>query len=185
MNGRTPMGRGCVHGHGFSSSTAAHFAVAKGAEGEVPDEACDVCGRWHLHVPEVRTGFSAEVKLLARIRSGHGDVSRAACESCGTRVGRYGGDIQHRLARGRGGSASEVVASLANAAVLCRQCHMKAEARNLAMRDDGAGWWIRTGKGPAFDPRFVPVRLHGETEPRWLSDSEPVYLESAPALEAV
>ena len=46
------------------------------------------------------------------------------------------------------------------------------------------GWWIKHGKGPEHDPRFVPVILHGETTPRWLSDSEPVYLENAPVLEA-
>lgn len=183
------MSRGCPagHGHGYSSRAAAEFAVSgsvavpKGAAGE-PRE-CARCGRWYLHVPAVRTGFSAEVKLLARVRAGSGEASRAVCEACGIHLGRYGGDIQHRLARGSGGCSDEVASSLSNAAVLCRQHHAQAESRDPHMRDDAAGWWIRHGTGPASDPRLVPVLLYSEGTSvvrRWLHESEPVYLDEAP-----
>lgn len=177
MTGFSAMSRGCRNGYKFSSQVAAEFAVIKGADGD--PYKCSLCPWWHLKVPVVRTGFSAEVMLLARVRAGSGDASRALCEACGTMLGRYGGDVQHRLARGSGGSSSEMVGCLANAAVLCRPDHRKAESRALDMRDDGAGWWIRSGKGPAFDPRFVPVRLHSGTV-RWLHESEPRYLDEAP-----
>jgi hypothetical protein len=175
------LSRGCPDGRKFSTVFAAEKAAGRGREG-VPAE-CARCGYWHLRVPEVRLGFSAEVKLLARTRAGHGDPSRACCEACGIQVGRTGGDIQHRLARGAGGCKDEVVNSLANAAVLCRPCHGKAEARNPHMGPDGAGWWIRGGKGPAHDPRFVGVLLYSEGAsgvPRWLSADEPRYLDCPP-----
>lgn len=175
------MNRGCPNGRKFSCEPAAEFAQAKGAAGE-PYE-CPLCFAWHLKVPVVRTGFSAEVRLLARVRAGRGDASRAVCEACGAHLGRYSGEIQHRLARGAGGCLAEVVNGLANAAVLCREHHALAEARDPHMRDDAAGWWIRHGSGPAFDPRLVPVLLYSEGTSgviRWLPDCEPRYLDKAP-----
>jgi hypothetical protein len=176
------LSQGCPNGRRFKTELAAVKAVGKGADGKPFD--CDRCGWWHLRVPEPVLGFSAEVKLLARIRSGRGDAAGAACEACGVRVGRHGGDIQHRVARGVGGCRDEVVNGLANAAVLCRDCHRKAEARAPRMAAGDGGWWIKSGKGPEHDPRFFPVLLRGEGERRWLSDTEPVYLEAAPGLEA-
>ena len=131
------------------------------------------CPKWHLRdKPGARpllspavpvrprparreTGFPRAVKLLARTRAGGGDIDRAACECCGKWLGRYGGEIQHRIARGAGGSRSAVVNGIANAALLCLECHRKAESRDDGMR--AGGWWIQGGKGPACDPRFVPV----------------------------
>lgn len=117
------------------------------------------------------TGFPAKVKLAARRRAGGGDPRNAACEACGAFLGRLGGDLQHRLARGMGGSADPVVSSVANAAVLCRPCHALAEARDPRMED--AGWWIRSGSGLGHDPRYVPVLLlsrHGSGITAWLTE---------------
>ena len=141
------------------------------------------CGAWHVKSPPVsvdapvrlvravaETGFSRAVKLAARTRAGGGDPDEAACEYCGAWLGRYGGEIQHRLARGAGGSKSAVVNGITNAAVLCREHHALAERRDEGMRV--RGWWIRSGKGPDCDPRFVPVLSRtagGDSGPRWLT----------------
>lgn len=154
------------------------------------------CEKWHVRsapvpvkaVPAVKpgreTGFPAAVKLAVRKRAGLGEVDEARCEACGRHLGRYGGEIQHRLARGAGGSRSTVVNGLANAALLDRDCHSKAEARDEGMRL--AGWWIRSGNGPGHDPRFVPVTLASATGERvtvWLAE-DGGYAHEPPAAAA-
>jgi len=105
------------------------------------------------------TGFSAAVKLACRTRAGGGDPFEAACEGCGIWLGRYGGQIQHRRARGKGGSRNPVTSSIVNALLLCGTNetgdHGLAESRD----DDAheAGWWLRQDE----DPRLVPVMIHG------------------------
>jgi len=120
------------------------------------------------------TGFLQAVKLKIRTRAGNGDIDQAACENCGRWLGRYGGEIQHRLARGSGGSRSRVVNGVSNGALLCGNryegCHKKAEDRDDDMRI--RGWWIRSGKGPDHDPRFIPVvsrTADGDLSPRWFT----------------
>ena len=103
---------GCPKGRRFRTQLAAQKAADRGAEGKPGDEECKTCGWWHLHVPEQELGFSDEVRLFARIRSGHGDATKAACEACGKRLGRLGGDIQHRVARGLGGCKDMLVNGL-------------------------------------------------------------------------
>jgi hypothetical protein len=132
------------------------------------------------------TGFPPQVKLLARTRAGGGDIDQAACEACGRWLGRYGGQIQHRLARGAGGSKDPVVNGIANAALLCgtpldkRTCHGKAESRDPEM--EAKGWWIESGNGPEHDPRHVPVMLQsaaGSGVTVWLGE-DGKYLTEAP-----
>lgn len=113
--------------------------------------------------PRLRdTGFTQRVKLAVRQRAGNGDAYRARCEACGCWLGRYGGEVQHRLARGMGGSSDPVVSSAANAALLCGSaaarsgCHGLAESRDPGM--GRAGWWLEHGTGT--DPAAVPVLLH-------------------------
>jgi hypothetical protein len=143
------------------------------------------CGQWHVKSPPVsvdapvrlvrarpETGFSRAVKLAARTRAGKGDPAEARCECCGAWLGLSGGDYQHRLARGAGGSRSAVVNGVASAAVLCRPCHALCESRDEGMR--ACGWWIRSGKGSDHDPRLVPVvsrTAAGDSEPRWFTES--------------
>ena len=176
MNRSAGIAPGCGRTR-FASLVSAEKAVGKGAEG-TPEQHGD---HWHLKAPAPQTGFSAETRLKARKRAGYGDPELAVCEACGIHLGRYGGDIQHRLARGSGGCSDEVASSLSNAAVLCRQHHAQAESRDPRMRR--AGWWIRHGTGPASDPRLVSVLLYSEGTSgvrRWLHESEPVYLDDAP-----
>lgn len=103
------------------------------------------------------TGFSAAVRLVARTRAGNGDPDEARCEACSVWLGRFGGQIQHRLARRAGGSRNDPeVGSVANAAVLCGTSadgdHGRAERREREMGPDGAGFWLRTGQRPSAEP---------------------------------
>lgn len=104
-------------------------------------------------------GFSAAVRLLVRRRAGRGDEFRALCEGCGRWLGRGSGEFQHRRARGSGGCRDAVINGPANCLLLCRSCHVEAEERRRDLSQDGAGFWIRHGNGPDYDPRFAAVML--------------------------
>jgi hypothetical protein len=114
-----------------------------------------------MQVKRRNTGFPDKVKLMARTRAGGGDPRNARCEAHGGWLGPDGGDYQHRLARRMGGSPGAAVNGAENCAVLCRPCHDLCEARDDGM--EARGWWIRSGNGPAHDPRHVPVMLMGES----------------------
>jgi hypothetical protein len=130
-------------------------------------------------------GFSPRVRKLVRTRAGSGSPFDACCEACGIHLGEHGGQIQHRLARGRGGSKDPVINGPANAALLCGTsfsgCHGDCEARHTPEAKEmlARGFWIKHGVGPEFDPRFVPLVLFGGVE-RWLSQ-DGRYLEDEPA----
>ena len=92
------------------------------------------------------------MKLQCRTRAGNGDPGQARCECCGCFLGRDGGQVQHRLARGSGGSSNPLVRSLANAALLCGtsvtpSCHGDAESRDPKRDMEAKGFVIRHGKG--------------------------------------
>ena len=103
--------------------------------------------------------FSPAVRLLVRARAGSGDPDEARCEACGAWLGRSAGEVQHRLARGIGGSKNPVIRCAANAVLLCGSallrtgCHGECEKRNRALLIKG----FRL-EHPA-DPRAVPVTL--------------------------
>ena len=127
--------------------------------------------------------FTAKVKLAVRKRAGSGDIFDAACEGCRRRLGRYGGEYQHRAARGSGGCRDEIVNGPANCLLLCRLCHAEAEERRRDLSQDGAGFWIEHGNGPDYDPRFVAVMLgalgsSGVTV--WLAADGTGYSQQAP-----
>ena len=135
------------------------------------------------------TGFSPRVRKLVRTRAGSGDLFVATCEACGIFLGERGGQVQHRVSRGRGGCKDPVINGLANAALLCGTsytgCHGDCEARHTpeAKKMEARGFVIRHGKGPEFDPRYVPLTLLGGVEV-WLSETEPRYLYERPELVA-
>jgi hypothetical protein len=110
--------------------------------------------------------FSKKTRLLIRTRAGQGRPFDASCECCGTWLGEHGGDYQHRVARGAGGCRDEVVNGPAGGVLLCRPCHQRAEARedDMGMGLDGKGFWLKHGTTPAYDPRNVPVVLHGRAK---------------------
>jgi 5-methylcytosine-specific restriction protein A len=135
--------------------------------------------------------FTRKVRLQCRTRAGNGDPDNARCECCGCFLGRREGQVQHRLARGSGGSGNPVVASLANAALLCGTaqtlCHGDAESRDPARDMEATGFVIRHGAGPAFDPRYVPIALSsqfGSGMTVWLSEAAPEYLYAPPGAVA-
>jgi hypothetical protein len=107
------------------------------------------------------TGFSPAVKLAIRTRAGNGDPDEARCEATGVWLGRYGGEIQHRVARGSGGRGSKAPRwfhTAANAALLSRDAHRQAEARQRDMGPDGKGFWLRSTQ----DATAEPIMLHGQ-----------------------
>ncbi len=118
--------------------------------------------------PRPETGFPRPVKTAVRKRAGGGDTGEARCENCGIWLGRYGGQVQHRDARGMGGSRRGNTAD--NGGLLCGDpldrstCHGRAEARDAGMNE--RGWWLRNGQDPARTPVTLwdgrEVRLTGD-----------------------
>ena len=102
------------------------------------------------------TGFPAPVRLAVRIRAGNGDPEQAECEACSAWLGRHGGQVQHIVARGNGGSRLRNI--ITNAALLCGTsltgCHGLCERRDPHMR--AMGFWRKTTDEPS------PVMLHGQ-----------------------
>jgi len=116
--------------------------------------------------PRLRdTGFSPAVKLAVRRRAGGGDAGLALCECCGTWLGHYGGDVQHIIARGSGGTSRPEINGIQNAALMCRRDHDAAETRDPDLYDRGF-WrhsWEQVGA--------AALELHGRDGgfTRWLT----------------
>jgi hypothetical protein len=136
--------------------------------------------------PQRDTGFSRSVKLAVRTRAGNGDIDAAMCERCGIWLGRYGGQVQHVVARGMGGTSNPVLATAADGALLCgtpddkSTCHGLAESRDPEVRDQG--FWLPQGS----DPRLEPMMLHsahGSGLTVWRSE-DGRYLFEAPGTAA-
>jgi hypothetical protein len=112
-------------------------------------------GSGQQHKPRKHTGFSRTVKLAARARAGNGDIDEACCEACGIWLGRYGGEIQHRKARGSGGTSAGIIDSIVNASLLCGSgalrtgCHGLCENRDEGMQ--ARGFWLKSGQDPVTE----------------------------------
>jgi hypothetical protein len=96
-------------------------------------------------------------------RDGHRCVSCAA-----PATGARGRDwsVQHRVARGAGGTSRAELNLAGNLALLCgsgvTRCHGRVERRGAA--DRHAGYWLhRDTAGRPTDPTRIPIRhaLHG------------------------
>lgn len=112
----------------------------------------------HTAAAQRETGFPEAVRRAVRARAGFGDPDQARCECHGIWLGRRGGEMQHRVARGMGGrgaAAPPWINDVVNAALMCRPGHRQAEARDERMHE--AGFWLEAGQ----DPALVPIRLHG------------------------
>ena len=160
-------------GKGYASALEAASSKRGARSGAVVHQCLNrACGKWHVKNPpglnglqparrRRETGFPAAVRVMTRVRAGRGDADQALCEACGKFLGRYRGEVQHRLARKAGGSRSPVVNGISNAALLCGNryegCHKLAEDRDPDMGK--RGFWIRDGNGPEHDPRLVPVMV--------------------------
>ena len=111
------------------------------------------------------TGFSRAVKLAVRKRAGGGDAGLALCECCGTWLGQYGGDVQHIIARGSGGTSRPEINSIRNAALLCRRDHDTAEARDPELFE--RGFWRHSWEQVGAAPLMLGTPDGGFT--RWLT----------------
>lgn len=153
MNRRAPLRRGKPLEPGTPLRRASVKAKARSAAGTKR-----ATGRI---TPRAPGEFTPRVKLLVRKRAGCGDVFDAMCEACGMWLGEKGGEVQHRDARGMGGSRDRVTNGPANAVLLCGSavfrtgCHGACEDRDPHMH--GMGFWLEEGQ----DPRTEPVMLHG------------------------
>lgn len=116
-------------------------------------------GQWHLEgVKNVDTGPDKNTRALVKER----DEWR--CAACGDPVkGTPGVDfsIQHRVARGPGGTPDPRINSPINLILLCGSattlCHGKAESRDPEMHR--RGFWLKQSERPQLHP--VDHAVHG------------------------
>ena len=102
--------------------------------------------------PARDTGPSPKVRRLVHAREGF------CCASCGIAVTGIPHSLQHRVARGMGGTSRPEINALPNLVLLCGSatspgCHRRAEDRDPGMRE--RGFWLRSHE----DPAVVPVTL--------------------------
>lgn len=96
------------------------------------------------------TGPDDETRELVLARAGY------RCESCGWGIGSgwRGYSMQHRIARGMGGTLREWINWASNLVVLCGSattcCHGLAEARSPLMNE--RGFWLKSEQIPADTP---------------------------------
>jgi hypothetical protein len=96
------------------------------------------------------------------------DRDQYACLACGKPVGLPGTwwSIQHRLARGQGGTND-----LFNLILLCGSatsagCHLRCEQRDREMQ--AMGYWLESWQNPAAEPVMVHSE-HGSGVTVWLA----------------
>lgn len=105
--------------------------------------------------PPRNTGPSKAVRLQVLERDGY------KCAACGCNVISKPHSVQHRKARGSGGSSDPAINSPSNLILLCGSattpgsCHLKCEQRDPHMH--AAGFWLWSWQDPAAEP----VLLHG------------------------
>jgi hypothetical protein len=136
-------------------------------------------GRWHLSEPAEETGFSDAVKATIHLRAGF------RCEACGTWLGEKGGQCQHIVARGEGGSRDPLINSVVNGALLCGTpmtgCHGLCEDRDERMHAEG--FWLDHGQDPAAEPFLVHLPGDAGGMRKWRTD-DGGYSDFAPGRRA-
>jgi len=121
---------------------------------------CDFCGLWHIGKWHPQARAHAAARLHRQVRDAVLRRSANRCERCGLHLGAaVAYSLQHRRARGMGGTSAADADSVVNLAALCGTattgCHGWVEqhpAESLA-----GGWRVRQGD----DPGRVPV-VHWE-----------------------
>lgn len=150
------------------------------------------CGGWHLPKPPAsRAGHGSMQAAVTLVLTGQATVAQAArelevdperlelkaaaefrrtclerdsytCQECG----ELATEVQHRVARGMGGTADPLVAfGLANGVSLCAASHRLAEARDEGLHD--RGFWLWQTENPAAVPVKVPGPF-GSFQSLWL-----------------
>ena len=145
----TPMSRGSGFRSPSSPGTATITPSAQRTAGKAPRE----------------TGFPPAVRLAVRTRAGDGDPAQARCECHGIFLGLHGGEIQHIIARGMGGTSSAVINFVVNAALMCSPGHRLAETRDREMYE--RGFWRHSWEAPGAAPLVLGTPDGGFT--RWLT----------------
>jgi hypothetical protein len=133
------------------------------------------------HAKRKDTGFPQAVRLKVRTRAGDGDPDEARCEATGVWLGRYGGEIQHRVARlsgGRGPKAPWWFNTASNAALLSKDAHRRAEAGDRHLI--AAGFALDSTADATAEPIMLADANEGGGVKVWLgADGE--YLFQPPA----
>lgn len=112
------------------------------------------------------TGPSRAVRAAVWKRAG------GACESCGMNVEARPRSVQHRVARGMGGTASPAANRLSNLVLLCGtattpgSCHEACERRDPGMHD--RGFWLWSWEDPEATA-ITPASEHGAGLTVWLT----------------
>jgi hypothetical protein len=116
--------------------------------------------------PARDTGPSAKVRALVLARDGY------ACIGCGKGILERPYSLQHRVARGMGGTSQAHASSPVNLIVLCGSatspggCHLLAERRDPVMHERGL--WLNSWENPAEVPVMTASR-HGGSATLWLA----------------
>jgi 5-methylcytosine-specific restriction protein A len=160
---RKPLTAKCACGSkGYPSQAAAERALdrikARNLRDAMPRRVVQCWrGVWHLEgTRKVDTGPDRSTKDLVKERDDW------TCSCCGNPiVGPF--SIQHRVARGQGGTSNPAINSPANLILLCGSatspggCHLRAESRDSEMHD--LGFWLQNHEDPATFP--VAHAVHG------------------------
>jgi hypothetical protein len=124
--------------------------------------------RTPLHAKRRDTGPSRKVRLMIVRRDGY------CCVACGIYIGDRPFSIQHRVARGQGGTNSP-----SNLVVLCGSgitgCHGRCEQRDREYQ--ARGYWLESWQDPAAEPVMVCGPQGGATV--WLSADGSYVAEAA------
>jgi hypothetical protein len=145
-------------GHPYGTEGEARRSKRGQRKGAVVEKCRDRrCGGWHVRVPQSRTdtGPSRDVRVLVMERDNR------CCQGCGTSVLGRPYSIQHRDARGMGGTSDPAANSPSNLVLLCGSattpgsCHLACEERDPVMHK--RGFWLKRGE----DPERVPVMIAG------------------------
>lgn len=116
--------------------------------------------------PARDTGPSAAVRKLVLDRDG------MQCAACGVSMTGRPASIQHRRARGMGGTVDPSANLPSNLVLLCGDgitgCHGLAESRNPDMH--ARGFWLWSWENPAEMPVMLASE-HGSGFTAWLTDS--------------
>jgi len=76
------------------------------------------------------------------------------CVCCGRSVIGQAHDLQHRDARGMGGTSNPLANSAANLLTMLRDHHRRVESR-IDPEDNAKGYWLRMGESPLLTPVMV------------------------------
>lgn len=155
-----PLKAKCACGvRAYPSQEAAERALERiktlGLRDEMPKRPVQCgFGQWHLEGKRrIETGPDRQTRQVVLER----DNWQCAC--CGDPIDLPKGySLQHRVARGAGGSSNPDLNSPANLITLCGSatspdgCHQLAESRSKVMQR--AGYWLTRDQDPATTPVF-------------------------------